>query len=130
MSMNLFIRQAHGSNSMHYGYTWRSPIFTFEWPNETTPESIARNKEGVRSFLKACARGQLMISAEHSGYDYSCRRWRVTNLKLLLTLLINHLRLRPQRFGIADQFSCASQHRISDPGESHFLSISIKQLDL
>src|ERR1700692_97087 len=55
-----------------------------------------------------------MISAEHSGYDYSSRRGSVTNPKLLLTLLVNHLRLHPQRFGIVDQFRerVKNTHRI------------------
>src|SRR4029077_3804737 len=106
------------------------------WPNRQRSMQLTRFQSrqhfGVGKIVegKACARGQLMISAEHSGYDYSCRRRSVTNPKLLLTLLFNHLRLRPQRFGIAAHFSGASQHRMSDPSESHSLSISIKQLDL
>src|SRR5260370_5250981 len=65
VSMHLGIRHVHVSNSLHYDFSCHTPLFTFDWPHETTPEALARNKEGLPTSLKPSARGQLMISAEH-----------------------------------------------------------------
>jgi len=58
--MHLDMPYVHVSNSLHYDFSGHTPLFAFDWPYETTPEAFARNKEGVRSFLKLLERNRLI----------------------------------------------------------------------
>jgi zeaxanthin glucosyltransferase len=72
--MHLGIPYVHVSNSLHYDFTGHTPLFAFDWPHETTPEAFARNKEGVRSFLKFLERNRVIARgyAERVGLDFDC----------------------------------------------------------
>jgi zeaxanthin glucosyltransferase len=72
--MHLGIPYVHVSNSLHYDFSGHTPLFAFDWPHETTPEAFARNKEGVRSFLKLLERNRLIARgyAERVGLDFDC----------------------------------------------------------
>ena len=71
---HLGIPYVHVSNSLHYDFSGHTPLFAFDWPHETTPEAFARNKEGVRSFLKLLERNRLIARgyAERVGLDFDC----------------------------------------------------------
>jgi zeaxanthin glucosyltransferase len=70
--MHLGIPYVHVSNSLHYDFSGYTPLFAFDWPHETTPEAFARNKEGVRRFLKLLERNRLIARgyAERVGLDF------------------------------------------------------------
>jgi zeaxanthin glucosyltransferase len=70
--MHLGMPYVHVSNSLHYDFSGHTPLFAFDWPHETTPEAFARNKEGVRSFLKMLERNRFIARgyAERVGLDF------------------------------------------------------------
>ena len=70
--MHLGMPYAHVSNSLHYDFSGHSPLFAFDWPPETTPEALARNKEGVRGFLQLLEQNKSIARtyAEQVGLDF------------------------------------------------------------
>jgi zeaxanthin glucosyltransferase len=72
--MHLGIPYVHVSNSLHYDFSGHTPLFAFDWTHETIPEAFARNKEGVRSFLKLLKRNRLIARgyAERVGLKFDC----------------------------------------------------------
>jgi MGT family glycosyltransferase len=42
----------HVSNALHFDFSGNTPVCTFDWQHETTPEALARNQAGVRGLLK------------------------------------------------------------------------------
>jgi zeaxanthin glucosyltransferase len=60
---HLGVPYVHVSNALHYDFSGWTPIFAFDWPHETTPEAIARNKEGVRAYLKLLESNKLIARA-------------------------------------------------------------------
>jgi MGT family glycosyltransferase len=50
--MHLGIPYVHVSNALHLDYSGNTPLCTFDWPHETTPEALARNQAGVRGFMQ------------------------------------------------------------------------------
>ncbi len=51
--VDLGIPYVHVSNALHLDYSGNTPLCTFDWPHETTPEALARNQAGVRGFMQA-----------------------------------------------------------------------------
>jgi zeaxanthin glucosyltransferase len=72
--MHLGIPYVHVSNSLHYDFSGHTPLFAFDWTHETTPKAFARNKEGVRSFLKLLEQNRLIARgyAERVGLKFDC----------------------------------------------------------
>jgi zeaxanthin glucosyltransferase len=50
--MNLGLPYVHVSNALHLDYSGNTPLCTFDWPHETTPEALARNQAGVLGFMQ------------------------------------------------------------------------------
>jgi zeaxanthin glucosyltransferase len=50
--MHMGIPYAHVSNAMHFDYSGDAPLCVFGWPHETTPEAMARNREGLIQFAQ------------------------------------------------------------------------------
>ena len=71
---HLGIPYVHVSNALHHDFSGHTPHFAFDWPHKTTPEAFARNKKGVRSFLKLLERNRLIARgyAERVGLDFDC----------------------------------------------------------
>src|SRR5258707_13936506 len=67
--MHLDMPYVHVSNSLHYDFSGHTPLFAFDWPYETTPEAFARNKKGVRSFLKLLERNRLAATSICPSYS-------------------------------------------------------------
>jgi UDP:flavonoid glycosyltransferase YjiC (YdhE family) len=44
--MHLGIPYVHVSNALHLDYSGNTPLATFDWPHETTPEASIRNQDG------------------------------------------------------------------------------------
>jgi zeaxanthin glucosyltransferase len=50
--MSLGMPYVHVSNALHFDYSGYTPIHVYDWPHETGPEALARNRKGVANFLK------------------------------------------------------------------------------
>jgi zeaxanthin glucosyltransferase len=53
--MSLGMPYAHVANALHKDYSGYTPICFYDWPHETTPGALARNRKGVESFLEMLA---------------------------------------------------------------------------
>src|SRR4030088_570159 len=51
-AMQLGIPYIHISNALHLDYTGYTPLCLYGWPHQTTPQALARNREGVAKFVK------------------------------------------------------------------------------
>jgi zeaxanthin glucosyltransferase len=67
--MRLAIPYIHVSNALHFDYSGHTPLCMYDWPHETTPAALARNREGVAKFAKilAQANGGIRAYAETVG---------------------------------------------------------------
>ena len=50
--MSLGMPYVHVSNALHFDYSGYTPLHVYDWPHETGPEALARNRNGVANFLK------------------------------------------------------------------------------
>ncbi len=53
--MSLGIPYAHVANALHFDYSGYTPLCCYDWPHETTPAALARNRKGVERFLQTLA---------------------------------------------------------------------------
>jgi zeaxanthin glucosyltransferase len=53
--MSLGMPYIHVSVALHRDYSGSTPPYFYDWPHETTPAALARNRKGVESFLKMLA---------------------------------------------------------------------------
>ncbi len=54
----------HVSNALYYDYSGYTPLAYYGWPHETTPQALARNREGVQKFAKMLERHNAGIRAD------------------------------------------------------------------
>src|SRR5260221_1949352 len=50
--MHLGIPYIHVSNALHMDFTGYTPVCFYDWPHQTTPSALARNRDGVTKFAK------------------------------------------------------------------------------
>jgi zeaxanthin glucosyltransferase len=50
--ISLGIPYAHVANALHFDYSGYTPLCFYDWPHETTPAALARNRKGVETFLE------------------------------------------------------------------------------
>jgi len=62
-AMQLGMPYIHVSNALHLDYTGYTPLSLYDWPHQTTPEALARNREGVAKFVKLLQSGNAGIRA-------------------------------------------------------------------
>jgi MGT family glycosyltransferase len=69
--MSLGIPYAHVANALHFDYSGYTPICFYDWPHETTPAALARNRKGIESFLETLAPtiAVARVYAERAGLD-------------------------------------------------------------
>jgi zeaxanthin glucosyltransferase len=48
--MQLGMPYVQVSNGLHFDYSGYTPLCVYEWPHETTPAALARNREGVEKW--------------------------------------------------------------------------------
>jgi zeaxanthin glucosyltransferase len=53
--MSLSMPFIHVSVALHRDYSACTPPYFYDWPHETTPAALARNRNGVESFLETLA---------------------------------------------------------------------------
>ena len=51
--MHLGMPYVHVSNALHFDYSGNTPFAVFDWPHETTPEALVRNKAGLAGFMRS-----------------------------------------------------------------------------
>lgn len=70
-AMHLDIAYVHVSVALHFDYSGYTPPIYQSWPYETTPQALARNREGVAQITErfALANGQLRAYAERAGLE-------------------------------------------------------------
>jgi zeaxanthin glucosyltransferase len=61
--MQLGMPYIHVSNALHLDYSGYTPLHVYGWPHETTPEAVARNREGIAKFAKILESGNAGIRA-------------------------------------------------------------------
>src|SRR5258708_23170676 len=49
--MSLGMPYVHVSNALHFDYTGYTPLCLYDWPHETTPETLARNLRALATFI-------------------------------------------------------------------------------
>jgi MGT family glycosyltransferase len=49
-AMQLGMPYVHVANGLHWDYSGYTPFCLYDWPHETTPAALARNREGVRKW--------------------------------------------------------------------------------
>jgi zeaxanthin glucosyltransferase len=89
--MHLGIPYVHASNSLNYDFSGHTPLFAFDWPHETTPESV-RPKQRRCSQLFEILRASVSKRAKSK---VSSERLRQS---ASLSLRKNHLKVRASRF--------------------------------
>jgi len=50
--MSLGLPYVHVSNALHFDYSGYTPLCFYDWPHETTPAALARNREGVANIAR------------------------------------------------------------------------------
>jgi zeaxanthin glucosyltransferase len=70
-AMHLDIPYLHVSAALHFDYSGYTPPIYQSWPHETTPQALARNREGVAQITEklAAANGQVRAYAERAGLE-------------------------------------------------------------
>jgi zeaxanthin glucosyltransferase len=53
--MSLGMPYIHVSVALHCDYSGSTPPYFYDWPHETTPAALVRNRKGVKSFLEMLA---------------------------------------------------------------------------
>jgi zeaxanthin glucosyltransferase len=61
----------HVSNALHMDFSGYTPICYYDWPHQTTPSALARNREGVAKFTKILenANAGIRAYAKSAGLD-------------------------------------------------------------
>jgi zeaxanthin glucosyltransferase len=69
--MQLGMPYIHVSNALHLDYSGYTPFQVYGWPHETTPEALARNREGVAQWAKVVgeANAGIRAHAESAGLE-------------------------------------------------------------
>jgi MGT family glycosyltransferase len=62
-AMQLGIPYVHVANGLHWDYSGHTPLCLYDWPHQTTPAALARNREGVAKWAKLLESGNRGIKA-------------------------------------------------------------------
>ena len=70
-AIKLGIPYLHISAAMHFDYTGYTPLSLYNWSHETTPQALARNREGVARFVKRLQKhnGGIRAFAKDAGIE-------------------------------------------------------------
>jgi MGT family glycosyltransferase len=50
--LSLGLPYVHISNALHFDYSGYTPLCLYDWPHETTPAALARNRKGVTNIAR------------------------------------------------------------------------------
>jgi zeaxanthin glucosyltransferase len=62
-AMQLGMPYIHVSNALHLDFSGYTPLSLYDWPHQTTPSALARNREGVTKFAKILENANAGIKA-------------------------------------------------------------------
>ena len=62
-AMQLGMPYIHVSAALYHDYSGNTPLCHYDWPHQTTPAALARNREGVAKFVKPLESGNAGIRA-------------------------------------------------------------------
>jgi MGT family glycosyltransferase len=67
--MSLGLPYVHVSNALYLDYSGYTPLGVYDWPHETTPAALARNRKGVAHFVRMLKQANAAVRdyAEHAG---------------------------------------------------------------
>src|SRR5260221_14364792 len=65
--MCLCMPYVHVSNWLHFDYSGYTPLCVYDWPHDSTPEALVRNRKRVARFRK-------MLSQTHAGAGAYAKR--------------------------------------------------------
>jgi MGT family glycosyltransferase len=70
-AMQLGMPYIHVSNALHFDFSGYTPLSMYDWPHQTTPSALARNREGVAKFAKILenANAGIKAYAESAGLE-------------------------------------------------------------
>jgi zeaxanthin glucosyltransferase len=51
-AIHLGMPYIHVSNALHFDFSGYTPLSAYDWPHQTNPPALARNREGVAKFAK------------------------------------------------------------------------------
>ncbi len=70
-AMQLGMPYIHVSNALHLDFSGYTPLSLYDWPHQTTPSALARNREGVAKFAKILenANAGIRAYAESAGQE-------------------------------------------------------------
>ena len=59
----------HVSNALYFDYSGYAPLCIYDWPHETTPAALARNRKGVANFVRMLKQANVAVRdyAERAG---------------------------------------------------------------
>jgi zeaxanthin glucosyltransferase len=68
--ISLGLRYVHVSNALHFDYSGYTPLCVYDWPHQTTPAALARNREGVENFARMLKQTNAAVRAyaERTGF--------------------------------------------------------------
>ena len=74
-AMQLGLPYIHVSNGLHFDFTGHTPLCLYDWPHQTAPQALARNRQGIAKFAKILESGNAGVRAagSHSGNLRSTR---------------------------------------------------------
>lgn len=61
--LSLGLPYVHISNALHFDYSGYTPLCVYDWPHETTPAALARNREGVANIARMLKQANATVSA-------------------------------------------------------------------
>jgi zeaxanthin glucosyltransferase len=62
--MSVGMPYAHVASALHFDYSGYTPLY--DWPHETNPTALARNRKGVESFLETLAHPTIAIGRAYA----------------------------------------------------------------
>jgi zeaxanthin glucosyltransferase len=67
--ISLGLPYVHVSNALHFDYSGYTPLCLYDWPHETTPAALARNRKGVANIARMLkqANAAAIAFAERAG---------------------------------------------------------------
>jgi zeaxanthin glucosyltransferase len=67
--MSLGLPYVHVSNALYFDYSGYAPLCIYDWPHETTPAALARNRKGVANFVRMLKQANAAVRdyAERAG---------------------------------------------------------------
>jgi MGT family glycosyltransferase len=61
--ISLGLPYVHVSNALHFDYSGYTPLCVYDWPHETTPAPLTRNRKGVANLVRMLKRANPAVRA-------------------------------------------------------------------